>query len=169
MPQKEASFHLAEANGRARKQQAESNAAAEEAAVDALMDKDGFVVSGITLHPLTVQTIWALQALGSAYINEAGAPKALDMQDIALGALAFADPHRVWSLARAGKKTELEEEAFEFAGQLDFATLEKVNAFINAQFASISTRNHDTPVVPEKKTPAKKPAAASATAPGSSA
>ncbi len=159
MPLKEATYHAAKANGDARREA--KDAAADETAVEALMDKDGFTVNGITLHPLNIQTIWAMQEVGSAYLNESGEAKQIDVLDIALGALIFADPKNVWMRCRAGQKAQLEEEAFDFSAKLDFETLQTVNEFIERQFSKMKKKGS----APGKQAPAETPAAA----PGSSA
>lgn len=140
MSKKDASYHTTRASIAGRRQAAAQGADPQH--VDALMitDADGVMVGDMMLKPLTLATVWALQKLGSSYNKDAASdePKEVDPADVALAALCFADPVRVFNLAKQGKRDVLEEEAFNLALHMDFETMGRVNEYINAQLSSVS-------------------------------
>jgi hypothetical protein len=135
MSQKEASYHEVQAGLKAMAQAQKEGASPE--AIAAMMEAKEYDVgnTGIKLQRLTLQVVWAMEAAGSAYVGQENGQRAISAKDIAMGALCFSDPVATYRLAKSGKVSELEDNAFELAGQLDMPTLQTVNLWINVQFA----------------------------------
>lgn len=133
MTEKTASFYETQAAAAATAQALTEGAPPE--AVAAFMEMDKYEVPGtsLVLGRLTLQVVWALEQVNSAYVGEEGKMRAVNSFDIAMGALCYAEPLQTWRLAKAGKKEELEERAFEIAGMLDARAMGLVNDWMNAQ------------------------------------
>ncbi len=98
---------------------------------------DTVVIGGIVLHHYNLKILVCLQKLDSAYVQDTGGKaQRLDALDIALGALCYSEPDKVWTLLRAGQRTEVEDMAFALAGKLTISVMQDINRFINGEFAS---------------------------------
>lgn len=157
MTAKEASYHKVQAGRRAMDEAQRQGAPPE--SVDALMLTEDTVIAGITLRPLTLAVTWALEAVGSVYAGGQGAgamgqgeaaeakPGArpseaaedipIGAKDVALAALCFSDPVGAYKLARNGEREALEDRAIELAAALTFPDMQRLNEWMNKQFALV--------------------------------
>jgi hypothetical protein len=136
MTAKAASFQIARAGSDA--MQVAHAIGADPDAVDALLDVSGLEIAGvITLKPLTLATVWALEKLHSPYMaeNAEGKPIELGIEAIALGALCFSDPRDVVTMIKKKQKEQLEAKAMDLAEKLTVPVLKQINEFINHEMA----------------------------------
>lgn len=125
------SYHVTMASRKGR--DAAAKQGADPRHVDALMTGN-FEVAGEVLKPLTLAVTWAMEKVGSAFIvGEGGGEKVVSSQQLAITALCFANPQKMYSLAKNGQTDEISALAFDFAVKLDVPTMRSLNAWINAQ------------------------------------
>lgn len=162
MPVRDASWHIEQAAQKGRADAAKMGG--DPNAVEALMGaamasdpaagcEDTVVIGGIRLHKYSLKILTVLQKLDSSYVQDTGGKaQRLDALDIALGALCYSEPDKVWALLRVGKRAEVEEMAFELAGKLTLSVMQNINRFINGEFASFEQPAE--PAAPGKQEPA---------------
>lgn len=132
-----AAYHLAVA-GAAAMREAEKQGAPPEA-VDALMDDGPLKVGSLTLEPLSIRVIWALEAVGSVMAKSASGN--VNARDVAISILCFAEPKETRLLARRGEQEKIEDRAAELIDKLGLEQLGDINAWMNGQFLRVQKLN----------------------------
>jgi hypothetical protein len=160
MTRKDASFHIATAGVRAQKQADERGLPAE--AVDALLDTGPLQIAGLTLKPLSLPVTWALEAVGSIFVNDGSAVQ-VQTRDIAVAILCFTDPVGARLLAKKDDRDGIEDRAMDICEKVGFAEMGVINAWMAAQFARVAaiTGGEEQPAPePTEKKPDAPPGAA---------
>lgn len=135
MSEAELSFHKAVAGNRAAAKQGGIDAAGTQAVLDAAAGPLP-LAAGLTLQPITLGTLKALEKLGSAFLSDAATP--LDTEQITLAIAIFANPRQAWMMLRDGKAKEFGTAAEDLTFDLDLKSLQAAAHWINTQLLSLN-------------------------------